>query len=234
MRLLNDSLDVQVERAIASTTCRLVILSRADELMRIEPRHVVDSVVAGIVHQLRSLLQRQIVPIAVTMPYAKPATGTAQLTHHLGVTPIFGAAASTVTISNADLDEPLRSANAALLASFETVADAALGALAARETLAGRVDAEIMMRLKGGLPTLGEIAKALSMSARNVQRGLALEGTTYQTQLDGARRELAVRHLLSPGATVAQVAWLVGFSEPSAFHRAFRRWTGRSPRAAPL
>jgi AraC-like DNA-binding protein len=69
------------------------------------------------------------------------------------------------------------------------------------------------------------------MSARHLQRGLSSEGTSFQALLDDARRELAVRHLADPGATVANVAWLVGFSEPSAFHRAYRRWTGLSPRA---
>ena len=65
----------------------------------------------------------------------------------------------------------------------------------------------------------------MAMSARNLQRKLSAEGTTFQSVLDDALRALAVRHLAAPGATVAKVAWLVGFSEPSAFHRAFRRLT---------
>lgn len=68
------------------------------------------------------------------------------------------------------------------------------------------------------------------MSPRHLQRGLAREGTTFQALLDQAHRELAIRYLAAPRATVAQGAWLVGFREASAFHRAFRRWTGHSPR----
>ena len=63
---------------------------------------------------------------------------------------------------------------------------------------------------------------------------MAAEGTTFQVLLDDVRRELAVRHVCEPNATVAKVASLVGFSEPGAFHRAFRRWTGHSPRALSL
>ena len=85
--------------------------------------------------------------------------------------------------------------------------------------------------MKGEAPSISGIARAMAMSERNLQRRLAAEGTTFQSVLDAARRELAIRHLSDPGATVAKVAWLVGFSEPSAFHRAFRRWTGQSPRA---
>jgi AraC-like DNA-binding protein len=88
--------------------------------------------------------------------------------------------------------------------------------------------------MKGEAPTITMVANAMAMSARNLQRGLAAENTTFQALLDDARRELAVRHLSAPNATVAKVAWLVGFSEPSAFHRAFRRWTGHSPRAGIL
>ena len=70
------------------------------------------------------------------------------------------------------------------------------------------------------------------MSGRTLQRHLAAEGTSFQALFDTVRRELAVRHLADPNATVAKVAWLVGFSEAGAFHRAFRRWAGQSPRAA--
>jgi AraC-like DNA-binding protein len=100
------------------------------------------------------------------------------------------------------------------------------------ETIAGRVAAEVLARLKGEAPSIDIIARSMAMSARKLQRELAEEGTTFQAVLDEVRRELAVRHLEDPMATVAKVAWLVGFSEPSAFHRAFRRWTGKSPRAA--
>lgn len=68
-----------------------------------------------------------------------------------------------------------------------------------------------------------EVAKALVMCARNLQRSLADTATTFQSQLDDAWRVLAERHVTSLTDTVAQVAWLVGFSEPSAFHREFGR-----------
>ena len=148
--------------------------------------------------------------------------------------PSFGAAEDAVVLDNRDLDVTLRSANPLLLTVFEAHADAALVALDANETLGGRVLREIVRQLKGEAPTMPQVAKALAISPRHLQRGLASEGTTFQSLLDDARRELSVRHLSSPNATVASVAWLVGFSEPSAFHRAFRRWTGHSPRATAM
>ncbi len=86
-------------------------------------------------------------------------------------------------------------------------------------------------RLKGGSPPLGEVASALAMSARNLQRALREEDTSYQALLDHARRELALGHLATPAGSAAEVAFLLGFADASAFTRAFRRWTGSTPGA---
>ena len=67
------------------------------------------------------------------------------------------------------------------------------------------------------------------MSTRSLQRKLRDEGITYQQIVDDVRSRMATQHLSKPGTTAAEVAFLLGFSEPSAFARAFRRWTGTTP-----
>lgn len=67
------------------------------------------------------------------------------------------------------------------------------------------------------------------MSERSVQRSLSEEATSYREIVDKVRKSLALAHLARPGNSTADVAFLLGFSEPSAFTRAFRRWTGSSP-----
>jgi AraC-like DNA-binding protein len=67
------------------------------------------------------------------------------------------------------------------------------------------------------------------MSERSLRRGLSAEGTGYREVLDGLRHQRAVELLSSSRCSIAEVAYLLGFSEASAFHRAFRRWTGRTP-----
>jgi hypothetical protein len=195
LRLLNDGLEMTVVREDQSTRCQLTVLTTRDAFLRDEPRQVIESVLFGVVRQLRLLTGREVVPRSVSMRHARPSTGAAEHLRLFRVAPSFGAERDEVVIANEDLEVALRSGNAALLSAFESQRSRRWSCF------------------------------AMAMSARNLQRKLSAEGTTFQSVLDDALRALAVRHLAAPGATVAKVAWLVGFAEPSAFHRAFRRLT---------
>jgi AraC-like DNA-binding protein len=77
-------------------------------------------------------------------------------------------------------------------------------------------------------PQLSATAKRLGLTARSLQRRLQDEGTSFQALRDETRRALADRYL-TEGLSLAEISFLLGFSEPSAFFRAFKRWTGRTP-----
>ena len=79
------------------------------------------------------------------------------------------------------------------------------------------------------LPSFEELTGLLNMSARTLRRRLEREGTSYQRIKDNARRDLAITLLSRNRMTVSDVAEWVGFSDPSAFHRSFKKWTGLSP-----
>lgn len=98
-------------------------------------------------------------------------------------------------------------------------------------TWAGRVAEEIERALPNGTPTLATCARTMGASQRSLQRYLATEGTSFQDVLSETRRDLAERWLGRGSYSIAEVAFMLGFSEPSAFHRAFRRWTGSTPGA---
>lgn len=117
----------------------------------------------------------------------------------------------------------------ALLRTFEQHADAVLANIEKQGSKSHQVAQVLAERLKGSVPPLSEIAKELAMSDRNLQRALRNDGTSFQQLLDDVRRDLAIRHLANPATSAGQVGFLLGFSEPSAFHRAFRRWTGKAP-----
>jgi AraC-like DNA-binding protein len=81
----------------------------------------------------------------------------------------------------------------------------------------------------GESPRLEEAAKALGVSARTLQRRLRDEGNNYHDVIEDLRRDMAVGYLGVEELAICDVAYLLGFSEPSAFHRAFRRWMGMTP-----
>ena len=83
--------------------------------------------------------------------------------------------------------------------------------------------------LRGGEPTLGRLAKRMAMSARTLQRRLDEEGTSFAAVLDDTRRELAGAYMAQRDVSLADVSYLLGFSEQSAFTRAFQRWHGVAP-----
>ena len=98
----------------------------------------------------------------------------------------------------------------------------------ARSTTREVVD-KIVEKLPDGSPSQQQIAEALHVSNRTLQRKLKDEGTSFMDLLQDTRMQLARKYLRSPGRSVVETAYLLGFSEPSTFSRAFKRWTGQAP-----
>lgn len=87
----------------------------------------------------------------------------------------------------------------------------------------------ILQRVSGGDTRIQSVARMIATTPRTLQRRLAAEGTSYQELLEGVRREAAEGYLAGSGLSVSEIAYLLGYSEPAAFHRAFRRWHGVTP-----
>ena len=77
--------------------------------------------------------------------------------------------------------------------------------------------------------TPGLVARALGVSVRSLQRRLAEEGRSYHGLVDETRKDAAERYLSNSSLSIGEVAFLLGYSEAAAFHRAFRRWSGATP-----
>ncbi|MFN3377755.1 MAG: helix-turn-helix transcriptional regulator, partial [Burkholderiaceae bacterium] len=111
-------------------------------------------------------------------------------------------------------------------------ADDLLRELEDQRTVRGRVEAVLLPLLHTGEVSADAVAHALGFSRQTLFRKLRAEGATYKTVLDDLRHRMALRYLSGAKASVNETAYLVGFSEPAAFSRAFKRWTGKSPRHA--
>ena len=119
--------------------------------------------------------------------------------------------------------------NGELLGLLEGYAEKLLGRIRPEQTWSARV-AEVLGRtLMDGKPRVAQAARLLGVSRRGLQGKLKEEGTTYQAVLDQVRHQLAVAYLKEDAVTLAEAAFLLGFSDQSAFTHAFRKWTGDSP-----
>jgi AraC-like DNA-binding protein len=143
----------------------------------------------------------------------------------------FDAGATVVHFSRAVLDLRQPGADARLRLVLERAAADVLARLPSAPRLVAQLRQVLSEELRGGSPTLEHVARRLAVSPRTLGRRLQEEGTSFQQQLAELRGELARGYLDNPRISVAEVAYLLGFSEPSAFHRAFKRWTGHSPQA---
>jgi AraC-like DNA-binding protein len=114
---------------------------------------------------------------------------------------------------------------------LEHQADAIASSGAPMDRLAFDVRRALTVRLVHGEPEIEHVARDLAMSSRTLQRRLSSAGLSYQELLDAVRRETAERHIAEARLSVSEIAYLVGYSEPAAFHRAFKRWTGVTPQA---
>lgn len=128
-----------------------------------------------------------------------------------------------------DIDRPLPKADSALCALIEAHADELLAKLPNSRSFADTVRQRIAAALPDGDPSAEGVAQALGMSARTLRRRLRDCETHHQRLMDEVRHDIARTALAEPGISVNEVAYLLGFSDASAFTKAFKRWTGKSP-----
>ncbi len=177
----------------------------------------------------REVGEQGFTPLAVHISHAAPDDVSAFEAHFR--CPIhFGASRDALEVSHDRLRSPNRLGDTSMSRFFDTHLDGALAGLPEDWDFGRRVRAEIAQGLSEGVPTLKRMGARLGMSGRTLQRRLAADGLNYRDLVDKARKELAARLLRETDYDLAEVAFLTGFSEQSAFHRAFSRWTQQTPR----
>jgi len=168
-------------------------------------------------------------PLEVTLCRPRPANPAPWETF-FGCRLRFDAAQDSILLSRRDADKPLPVANRQIAGALDAILVKQLADLD-RSNVAARCKALLLERMEAGEGPSEDIAKAMHMSRRTLQRKLADAGLTYQRLVDDTRRDLALRYIEDPAKSVTEITFLLGFSGQSAFTRAFRRWTGQSPTA---
>jgi len=186
-----------------------------------------DIVMAIVFDMCRTNAGPNFTPRRVTFRHAAPADVTPYEVF-FGCPVMFGQDANRMVVSRADADRPLPTGNAELAAAHDRILIEQLARLDKRNVVA-RFRASLLGRMTSGEFSEEEIASDLHMSRRSLQRRLAEADASYQSLLDDTRRDMALRYISDPAKSATDITFLLGYSQQSAFTRAFRRWTGTSP-----
>lgn len=191
-------------------------------------RQPIDEGIAGLMTAFKEVIGRNVVAAEIHFNYDKPES-TAELRHLLGPNLQFDQPAAAIVLWDRDVRAPSTEPDASLTRYMDELAEIHLQALPKLDSFAEKVRHAVWPHLSEGLPSIQSVATRLAISTRSLQRRLREEETSYAEVVDSLRQEKARLLLKDPNLAVYEVGYLLGYSDPSTFHRAFRRWQGTSP-----
>lgn len=228
-RLLHDAGRTELELAEDA----LVLFPGCRGLPQAPLRHVAEFNAASAVMLVRFISGRpEWRPRAVRFFHPAPA----DLRGHralFGVTPSFSQAETCLVLELTDRDLPVRVASTSRVGQYlESYARTLLEALPERaDDLRSQVLRALVSSLPHGGLSIEAAAQRLALTPRTLQRRLADAGSTFSALVDEARRSTARHYLADDTLSLSEISFLLGFNEPSTFHKAFRRWEGMPPGA---
>jgi AraC-like DNA-binding protein len=192
------------------------------------PRPVAEFALAMLALRVRQFAGDDLDPQAVAFAHPEPAD-TSEYRRIFRAPVRFGQPLVELLFEAAVLDRPLRSAEPQLSYILERHAQEMLARVAPQEPFLSRAYQALAQGLPRGRTGLDDLARALALSRRTLQRRLREAGTTHEALLDHLRRQLALHWVGEGRLAIGEVAFRLGYSDPASFHRAFRRWTGTTP-----
>lgn len=190
---------------------------------------IFDYAMLTVVRGSRMLFGREFRPLELRLQRPRPHDHL-KYEKLLRCTPLYGYTDNSLLVDLATLERPLSFANLEIVKTSEDAMERYRSNWKER-SLSDQLGTLLKELLPSGEPKQAAVAQRLGLSLRSFQRRLADEQTSYRDVLNQTRHQLALDHLKSQQYSVGEVAFLLGFSEVSAFTRAFKRWTGASPRA---
>jgi AraC-like DNA-binding protein len=186
--------------------------------------------VTALLLHARRLSSEPCVPERVWLAHPAPPDSS-ELERVLGTSRVkFGAASNGMAIPTRVLDAPLRTADPLLRMLLDRYARSLLERGSEEGAFVARVRQAIVEHMPEGAPSIDDASRACGVSSRTLQRRLGENGTTFRQVLDAVRTDVSSMYVDDRDISLEQVAKLVGFSQASGLVRAYRRWTGKTPR----
>jgi AraC-like DNA-binding protein len=199
---------------------------------RHQDRHQVEYWITALLRILRKLTGVRLVPQRIRLMHQR-RRGAAEMARFFGCDIEFGAGADEILFAREVRNVRVANADPYLSRILIAFCEQAMAQRrASRGSFSTSVENAIAAALPHGKARANVIAKELGLSQRTLARRLAMEQTSFSRLVNGLRRELAARYMKEEGLPISQIAWLLGYQEVGAFSHAFKRWTGKAPRAA--
>jgi len=186
--------------------------------------------IASIASISRQVCTEVFKPIQVYFKHAAPKS-TVDHENYFGCPVTFESNRDALLVSNETLHAPNRLGDESISRFFDTHLETTISKFEDNSSLERQVRVQISRSLSEGVPTISVLAQHFGMSGRSLQRRLSEQGYSFKIMVDEVRRQLADRLLKQTSYSLAEVAFMTGFSEQSAFNRAFKRWQGQTPRS---
>ena len=228
LRLIVDA----AELSLKFEGSRAHLLYRVTDPSILPSRHYAELVIAYGLKGIRVMVDDAgWTPVEIWFRHVSPGD-TSPHERLFGTTVRFEQREDALIFERALLSHPIRSADLQLLRILEEHAQEILAELPKIDDLVSRLEQFVVGALADDAASLSAAARALGMSTRTLQRRLQERGIVYARLVDEVRRRLSDKYLADGNLSLGEIAYLLGYSESSAFNRAYRRWTGRTPSAA--
>lgn len=165
----------------------------------------------------------------VRVEFVQPRVNVKSIERHFGSPVLCGAERNAIVFRVTDAQRPFVTRNAELLGMLAPQFEEELRRENGDENFVERVRVAVQQKLTGRRPTIEDIADALHISPRTLQRRLQDEGSGFQRVLDEARHQLARHYLNNSALELNEAAYLLGYEDGNSFVRAFRTWEGIPP-----
>jgi AraC-like DNA-binding protein len=196
----------------------------ADE---VEPPVLIECCFAWVLSTARHGTGTRLSPLRVE--FVQPRPHVKALERHFGCSVVLGTVRNAIVFRATDAKRPFVTRNAELLGMLAPQLEEELKRENGDENFAERVRIAIQQKLTGRRPTIEDVADALHISSRTLQRRLQEEGSSFQRILDEARHQLARHYLNNSVLELNEAAYLLGYEDGNSFVRAFRTWEGIPP-----
>lgn len=192
-------------------------------------RQIIDSTLVFTLKEYQALVMEKLFPQQILLDY--PETEETEEYERIFKCPIvFNSSQTALQIDSKYLNQSIPAANNQLFAVMQKFASELLMEQQNTRSIVSLVKEALIRQGNFEFPQLQDVASLYNMSERTLQRELQQEGTNFQQLLDEVRKDYAIRYLKNEKVAIEEISYILGYNNPSAFTRSFKRWMGKSPR----